>query len=280
MELKEEKPDLSNVCGKPKAEQKSHLKTEMSGQVIPENGLFATSTETISEESAATDALKVELKEEKPDLCEVCGKAKPKQKLFVCADCKTVFNVEEELDEHLKTHKSKRMAPEISFPNCQLCAMKTEMGLKEEKPDATPEYPMQQRSGQTTALKTIETSSPSVGSHIPVQQEQESPNPLQQKENSPNPVQQEEESPIRIQQEVQSPNTYISGADRLNTHLQINGPGQVVPEKEVELKGETPDVCDQPERHLGTEMFRQVIPVNVLFKASTEKISEESTVTG
>ena len=75
------------------------------------------------------------LKEEKTDVDEVCGNSKLEQRLFVCAECKTVFTAEQELDEHLKNHTHGEVVPETSFPNSTVCTVKTEMELKEEKVD-------------------------------------------------------------------------------------------------------------------------------------------------
>ena len=136
-------PDLCNVCGKRKH-----------GQVIPENELFAASTETTDEESSGKNDLEFELKEEKPELCEVCGKAKPKQKLLVCAECKTVFNAEGELDEHLRMH-SCRSAVTGNLNNEECCGVETDEANTSKKDGRMESVKILKNKGETECVQLL-----------------------------------------------------------------------------------------------------------------------------
>ena len=72
MDLKEEKPDLCDICGK--------------------------------------------TKRRRPDLCDICGEPMVEQKLFVCSECESAFSAERELDEHLKMHNPGGIVPENQHP--------------------------------------------------------------------------------------------------------------------------------------------------------------------
>ena len=268
LELKEEKPELCDICGKLKREQMSEqmipIKTEKSSEEsskdmhelepnfyvcaecknvfkmeeeLDEHLKQHNSGEDVQERSFPDSKVcpEMELKEDKPELCEDCGKVKPKEKFFICADCRTVFTAEKELDEHQKTHNCGQVVRKKPVPNSTL-------ELKEKKPELCQNCGKVKPKPELYACSectTVFAAEGELNRHFKMQ-------------NSEGKVPESPESGAKDMDEVNE----VCSSDaiscekqdeftqaELNEHLNNSSLREVIPETEMELKEELCEVC-------------------------------------